>query len=84
VASIHARASLARLRRALEMQGDEARAAEFTELVFAAWLEQLPAGEGLILERLIAALADAAEELGPEAEVRAIVRAGLKRERQLS
>jgi hypothetical protein len=66
------------------MQGEEARAAEFTEAVFAAWLERLPAGEALILERLTLALAEAAERLGPGADVRAIVDEGLKRERQLS
>jgi hypothetical protein len=76
--------AVARLRRELQLEGQESKDAEVIELMIAAFLARLPTGTALMLERRILCLADAAEELGPDATPRQIVERGIELENRPS
>jgi hypothetical protein len=75
-----AQAAVARLRRALQLKGQESDDAEVIEEIIAAFVARLPAGTAVMLERSFQCLAVAAEELGPQATPRQIVDRGIELE----
>jgi len=74
---------VARLRRALQLTGQEAADAEVIQTLVTAFMDYLPIEKALSLERRIGCLADAAEELGPAATAQQIVERANQLERRL-
>jgi hypothetical protein len=74
--------AITRLRRALRQSGQEAKDAEIIELLINAFVERLPAGQALLLDRRFTCVAQAAESLPSDATPHQIVELAVELERR--